>query len=1232
MGEYNLCPLDIDYILVDGRPIIRMFGRTDDGKSVVAFDRTFEPYFYIESENPEKSAEKLREREPDSYSIEKVELTEKVLLGEKTEMIRLVIKKPGDVPKARKDVKNVEGVLEVYEAHVLFNKRYMFDKGLKPMTMVKVEGNETEEEELVGDIKADKFIEIEGDPVNTKKPLPELKVMAFDIEVYNPEGSPRPKKDEIIMLSYKIGNTEKVISTKAVEGFEDKITKVNSEIDIIKKFEEIVETEDVDLLVGYNTDKFDLPYIRDRAKQHDHTVLLGRTDDKIKFKRKGMFSAAQIKGRVHIDLFHYVSYILRGALGSVSKRSLSNVAHVFLDKGAEKGEIDWREIPDHWDSGGEKLRTFFEYSLNDAVITKQLSDRFTPKIYEIAKLVKVPLFDANRTSYGQLVENYLIWNAHEMDEIVPNRPKEDERESRYKRGSIAGAYVHEPEKGMHEDIALLDFRSLYPTIIISHNIDPGTIDCDCCRASAERVGDTGHWFCEKRDGLIPTVLEDILNKRIEIKEKMKELDENSQEYSEMDNEQYALKILANSAYGYLAYRNARWYTREGAECVTYLGRMYIKKIMEIAEDKGLNVIYGDSITGDRFVTVKNANNDILIKNIEELFLENKSNVVSTNGKERTKLKGYSALTIDPETKKPKWSKINEIIRHKTNKKILRVNQKYGETIATEDHSLMTEVNGRLKEIKPKTLGKKPLYRVNKIPEVPEKKELDMYELLKDYTKVSEYKGREKISKIKTDGDWVWFSWTNRKNPVKLKRIIKIESKEFEALCRLLGAYIAEGSASTIETSKNKFGASISEGNKDWLKNLQKDYHVLFDSAKTSIIRSSKGKRRVQTKNKKIEYKDKTFKLQMMNELSAIFFKKLCGQLSSGKKLPNFIFRVPKKYKKLLLEKLIEGDGTRSFSDRYSDEYVKNNFRLTTKSLALISGLSLLLNQLDQKYTIRYRADKEVYRITTCSKYNPRLKTKIGKEGYSRYVYDLNVKDSHTFVDSCGQILLHNTDSLFVTTEEGSVEDRLPGFMESVKPALPGVMELELEGIFKRGIFVSKKRYALIDDTDTMKIKGLEFVRKDWSPLAKETQKKVLKALLKDGSAEKAFEIVRDVIKRIKEGDVEKKDLAVYTELTRPLKKYKVTAPHIAVGEKMKRRGKKVTTGTTVGYIIMRTGGENISDRARSVEKADISKYDKNYYIKKQIIPAVSRVMGALGYGEDELLGKKQETLEEYFNG
>jgi DNA polymerase I len=170
---------------------------------------------------------------------------------------------------------------------------------------------------------------------------------------------------------------------------------------------------------------------------------------------------------------------------------------------------------------------------------------------------------------------------------------------------------------------------------------------------------------------------------------------------------------------------------------------------------------------------------------------------------------------------------------------------------------------------------------------------------------------------------------------------------------------------------------------------------------------------------------------------------------------------------------------------------------------------------------------------------------------------------------------------------------------------------------------------MINDKNELKIKGLEFVRRDWSPIAKETQKKTIETLLKDGDVEKAFKIVRDAVKRINEGDVTIEDLAVYTDLTRPLDKYLVTAPHIAVAKILKKKGEDIRTGSTIGYVISEGGGL-ISERAKPIEGFNIKTYDKKYYIEHQIIPAVSRVMEALGYGEDELMGKKQEKLSDYF--
>ncbi len=535
-----------------------------------------------------------------------------------------------------------------------------------------------------------------------------------------------------------------------------------------------------------------------------------------------------------------------------------------------------------------------------------------------------------------------------------------------------------------------------------------------------------------------------------------------------------------------------------------------------------------------------------------------------------------------------------------------------------------------------------MVRVEKLPKAKELKVIDLYEWLKEYSYSSKYKNKTKTSKVHADDNSIWFGWTKRKKPVKLKRKIKVKSREFEALCRLLGAYISEGSVSTKQTT-SKAGASIASSNKRWLEELQKDYHLLFSNVKTKIIRSTKKKRKLKYKTlnevKEIEYYDNTYKLQMMNELTAVFFKELCGQKSKHKKIPEFMFHVPVKYKLILLEKMIEGDGSKATNKRlpYSKEYKKEFFVYDSTSLQLIGGLSLLLNQLKKKYTIRYNPKKKIYTISITKKgYNKTLKTRITEEEYEGYVYDLEVENNHMFVDSCGQILLHNTDSVFFKLGDKSIEDAKK-LVEKINKKLPKGMELEFEGYYPRGLFVTKreggaakKKYALIREDGTVEIKGFELVRRDWSNIAKKTQEAVIKAVLEEGKPEKAVQIVKKTIEDLKNNKVPLKDLIILTQITRRIDKYEQQAPHVKAAKKLIQAGYKVKSGMVLEYIITKGRG-SISDRAIPIQLLENQQPDPEYYIKNQVLPAALRILKELGITEKDLeFGGKQAGLTKWF--
>lgn len=214
-------------------------------------------------------------------------------------------------------------------------------------------------------------------------------------------------------------------------------------------------------------------------------------------------------------------------------------------------------------------------------------------------------------------------------------------------------------------------------------------------------------------------------------------------------------------------------------------------------------------------------------------------------------------------------------------------------------------------------------------------------------------------------------------------------------------------------------------------------------------------------------------------------------------------------------------------------------------------------------------------------------------------------------------------------QKQEIQDKIDEFLFDVNHNLPEGMALEFEGFFQRGFFVTKKRYALIQNSNIV-VKGLELVRRDWASVAKKTQEKVLMAILKDGSPKKAAEIVRNVIQDIKNGRISLEDLVIHTQLTKNPEEYVQRAPHVIAAKKALKKGRKVGPGSIIRYVVVR-GREPISERAVPLEDADISQYDPYYYIDNQILPAVSRIIEAVGYPKDDIIHKeKQSSLDAFF--
>lgn len=532
----------------------------------------FSPYFYFVGKIP-----KELNSVPQVASVEEKEM----LLGfDPVKVHKVVCYNPSDIPKLRELFKKFG---TCYEADIPYVRRYMIDTGVRVFSEITYEENE-------GDyITVKSSVEAHG----------HLNTMAFDIETYNPHGTPSPREDPVIVISYATGpHSARAITYGDVK--DRRAEKVRNEAEMIGRFCEAVRANNTDILYGYNSSDFDLPYLRERAQAARVRLELGRDNSVFTLKSRGMLTTANIAGRIHADVFHMVRFLAGIGALKTNTYTLGEVYREML--GGEKASVPKLDIWKMWNDAAMREQ-LIDYAIDDAQATYLLGERIFPIFVEIARVAGITVDDAISSTTGQLVEHVLLNEAHRRGVLAPNKPKESEVLARDEE-PIEGAYVKLPEPGIYDRVMVFDFRSLYPSIIVSHNISPETVSCKCCKDGEAHVSPDGTRFCAKKRGIIPESLAKLLAHRAALKRQMKSLDKDSQEYTYANARQYAFKIIANSFYGMLRYVRARWYCRECASATTAWERHYIQDVIAKAEADGFKVLYSDTdsiflLLGDR---------------------------------------------------------------------------------------------------------------------------------------------------------------------------------------------------------------------------------------------------------------------------------------------------------------------------------------------------------------------------------------------------------------------------------------------------------------------------------------------------------------------------------------------------------------------------------------------------------------------------------------------------------
>ncbi|MCX6776252.1 MAG: intein-containing DNA-directed DNA polymerase, partial [Candidatus Micrarchaeota archaeon] len=298
--------VDVSYRTRGSKPVLILVFK---GKKFFRIhDSSFEPYFYLHSDDLEGASKAVEQISVEDngklVKVKRVEKVKKTLSGKEQELLKIVCHHPSEVPVVREEVKSFG---TTYEYNIPFTRRYIIDKGLVPLAMVEFEREGKELKKIVKIYDA---------------PAVKLNTLAFDIETYNPQGAPRPAKDPALMISYA-GESSGVLTTKKID--REFVHAYSNEKEMIEKFCELVKKMDVEILLGYNSSNFDLPYLKERATVLRTKLALGRDGSSFNLSRRGMINKANINGRIHVDIFHIIRFLVTIGALKTFQRTLTEV-------------------------------------------------------------------------------------------------------------------------------------------------------------------------------------------------------------------------------------------------------------------------------------------------------------------------------------------------------------------------------------------------------------------------------------------------------------------------------------------------------------------------------------------------------------------------------------------------------------------------------------------------------------------------------------------------------------------------------------------------------------------------------------------------------------------------------------------------------------------------------------------------------------------------------------------
>ena len=538
---------------------------------------------------------------------------------------------------------SIRNQIETWESDIKYYETYLYDREfivgkyyevtdglLKPHNMeisdeVKLAlksllWDKVDSQSMIDAEEFKEFISEWADLLN--QPIPKIKRLSVDIEVeFDPGRFPDPKLAEkkVTAIGLKGSDGFDQIFVLKTEGTEQGNNELDENIkgtcyELDKEKDMIVDAfkiiEEFPFIVTYNGDEFDLPYLYNRAER------LGIPNENNPLYM--MRDSATLKHGVHIDLYRTLSnrsFQIYAFSQSYTDFSLNSVSKALLGKEKIDYGLDFDKL---------SLYQTANYCYNDAQLTYELTsfngDLLMNLLVIIARIGRMPIDDIARMGVSQWIRSLLYYEHRKRNALIPKREELQKRtegvmsDAVIKDKKYRGGLVVEPKEGIHFKVVVMDFASLYPSIIKVRNLSYETVRCPHEECKKNSIPQTNHWTCSKNNGLTAIIIGSLRDLRVNyyksLSKKETLTDEQRQQYTVVSQ---ALKVILNASYGVMGAEIFPLYFLPAAEATTAVGRYTNLETIKKCEGTGIEVLYGDTDS----LFIKNPTEEQIQKLIEQ---------------------------------------------------------------------------------------------------------------------------------------------------------------------------------------------------------------------------------------------------------------------------------------------------------------------------------------------------------------------------------------------------------------------------------------------------------------------------------------------------------------------------------------------------------------------------------------------------------------------------------------